>query len=179
MSKFCLAKACPGKRPASAAHGPTAKSPAKSMRLSVLRGDALNKHRYPHVDKDMVDRLMATKSFMSVALHTHDYSGKMGKGTEEYFGMYAVCDPQDLGGRVVGLAWAFNFGGSGHPTTKSFVLKCDGVSISDKAAKFHGIDNVRAEVEGHTGRAVFEEFMEDARQVVAHGGRLCAHHLGC
>ncbi len=61
---------------------------------------------------------------------------------------------------------------------KSYVLNPDGVTISKKAAEYHGIGNERMKKEGRSTDAVLNEFLKDARQVVAQGGCLVAHRLG-
>jgi hypothetical protein len=142
-----------------------------------MRGAFCKQRRYPGADKDMVDKLHTTRLFMYFGLHTHDFTDKIGKGSYDHFGLYTVCCAEDLNARVVALAWAVGSCDT-TPTMKSFVFKQDGVRISHKAATYHGIDDRRMDMDGHSGRAVLKEFIEDARRVVAQGGRLVAHHLG-
>ncbi len=145
------------------------------MRLSQLQANS--KPAEQSVDKDMVDRLVCTASFICFALHTNDFVETNSKGSYENFGLYTLCSPESFKFRIVGLGWTVGKD-SKNTTTKSFVLKHSGVTVSEKAGNYHGIDNERVETDGANPCEVLKEFWEDAHHVVSQGGRLVAHHLG-
>ena len=94
------------------------------------------------------------------------------------FGFLTRCREDVFNERIVQIGWAI---GNSDPQSaatkyKEIVIKPDGFVISDKAIKFHGITNERAQ-KGVSLRDALTEFMAEMQQAAKRGCRVVIHHL--
>jgi hypothetical protein len=111
-------------------------------------------------------------------VETHDWAERTPtKASVGAHGFYNICRSCDLESRVVQLGWAIIDATTGAGAITEQIIRPCGFTVSEKAARYHGISHDEAEESGSTAATVLTHFMDDVRAAVGRGGRLVAHHI--
>jgi hypothetical protein len=128
----------------------------------------------PHV----LAKLARSAVAIGFDVETHDWAERTPtKVSVGAHGFYNICRPCDLESRVVQLGWAIIDATTGAGATTEQIIRPCGFTVSEKAARYHGITQIEAEELGNTAATVLTHFMDDVRAAVGRGGRLVAHHI--
>ena len=153
------------------------KTPAQEYKIPKAK-DIVGRS-WCNAPKHVIEKIASEYTwFIGVDIETHDWGTSRGnKGNFGKFGFYNLCNQNDLEARIVQLGWSFGPPGEDQIIKERLVYP-EGFKISEKAAKYHGISNDLATINGRALKDVLNEFMNDVTHVIEkHKGRIVCHHL--
>ena len=157
---------------------PVKRAPARIPAAAEIVAVPSGAHRALPLPQAVLDRLGDPRIIVGFDCETHDWlDNAERKGRIGQFGWYTKNDDVHFS-RIVQLGWVVaGPGNSRELVSKSSLIQPCGFQMSARATKCHGITHEAAMENGRALADVLEEFVRDASEACARGGRVCAHQL--